>query len=369
MKVLEYTPKEFAQLEPYWRQLEIGKDMTAFQSYDWYCNVNRLYSLEHMKRLFRKWRYLLVLDGETPILIAPISIISVGFSLRRGDKCYGIRRGYYFIGRSGYTDYLNFIYNDFSDEALALVLVYLKTMYKHHQCCFEQMIADTAAYQYLDRHYQSIYLPVQCAALTLPRTFEEYRLSLSKNTRQNIRTALNRTQKKQLELTHSLVFEVNDETKKALLSMRKKRLGKKIKKSNDKASLPGRIYNGASRFINHCFSAKQNIMHEIDNAWYFLVKDGEHIVSFFWGIRNPYKGEMYVIMAGVDEEYAWYSPSISHFYSFLEEYYASGRDDIKVFDFTRGGEKYKKDIGCKSKPVFGLVFSLCRQRTSDKALH
>jgi hypothetical protein len=53
----------------------------------------------------------------------------------------------------------------------------------------------------------------------------------------------------------------------------------------------------------------------------------------------------------------------------LQEYYASGRSDIRAFDFTRGGEKYKKDIGCENKPVSGLAFSLRCYKSEESSLH
>lgn len=36
MNIRVYTPKQFAELEQPWKQLEYGKDMTVFQLYDWY---------------------------------------------------------------------------------------------------------------------------------------------------------------------------------------------------------------------------------------------------------------------------------------------------------------------------------------------
>ena len=59
----------------------------------------------------------------------------------------------------------------------------------------------------------------------------------------------------------------------------------------------------------------------------------------FGGIRNPKKRVYYVILAGVELEYAWYSPSVSRCFAFLEELYLNQNTEIITFDFTRGGEK------------------------------
>ena len=140
--------------------------------------------------------------------------------------------------------------------------------------------------------------------------------------------------------------------------MGEKRLPKKRKQSYKKASFLGCIYNKGNRIIKALFSARHDVMKQCCNPWAFLVYHNDKIVGFYWGIRNDYKKELYVILAGVDEEYEWYSPAISQFYLFLQEYCNSERDDISVFDFTRGGEKYKTDIGCADKPTSGIVFSL-----------
>ena len=57
MYIKEYDPNQFIELKEYWLQLENGKDMTAFQHYGWFENINNLYFKEHIKKLFRFWKY------------------------------------------------------------------------------------------------------------------------------------------------------------------------------------------------------------------------------------------------------------------------------------------------------------------------
>ena len=121
-------------------------------------------------------------------------------------------------------------------------------------------------------------------------------------------------------------------------------------------SFAGSIYCFFARIFRKLFSAQLDVVRVSKNTFSFIVKDGDQLVSFFWGIRNDYLNEYYVILVGVDQKYEWYSPNISHLYLFLEEYYGENRQDVRLIDFTRGAEGYKKTIGCVERSVSGLQF-------------
>lgn len=181
---------------------------------------------------------------------------------------------------------------------------------------------------------------------------------LSKSTRQNIRTAINRQSRDGVNLQHRIVYSLDDETLEKLKEIRAQRLKEKQQKSAGKASLFGKAYGFLRKMSIRLFCAEHNVLHNSCAPWCFLVTDGDKIASYFWGIRNDYKKEFYIILAGVDKEYLWYSPSISHLYLFIEEQYKEGADDIKVFDFTRGGERYKTDMGGSKKETYRIDFSI-----------
>lgn len=136
MNIRVYTPKQFAELEQPWKQLEYGKDMTVFQLYDWYKQLNKLYFREHTKNIFRTWIYVLAEDEEKPIMIAPIQVIRLGAEFMG----IGLERAFYFIGRQGYSDYLNFIYKDFSEKAVLCIFSYLQKTYGISKCYFERLL-------------------------------------------------------------------------------------------------------------------------------------------------------------------------------------------------------------------------------------
>ena len=353
MQIKIYSPREFSALESDWKTLETGSDMTVFQSYDWFVNINNLYFKEHIKRLFREWIYVVVYENEEAVMIAPIQIVKLGLQY----KNLGLARGAYFIGRQGYSDYLNFIYNKFSYSAVKKIINFLSEKYHIKRFCFEQLLENTDFYCYLNSNYKLTQSNCYCASLELPDSFEDYNKTLSKSTRQNLRTAINRQKREGLELTHELVYELDDDTLTELMHIRDQRLKDKQKKAYSKASLLGKIYNHLRNVVRYLFDAKHDVIRECCNYWAFLVKDGNRIVGYYWGLRSDLRGEYYVILAGVDKDYAWFSPTLSHFYLYIKELYETENKSIRVFDFTRGGERYKTDLGGVRKDALTVVFS------------
>ena len=354
MEIKVFTPNEFNKLESVWKQLESGLDMTVFQHYDWYKYVNDLYDKEKAKKVFRKWVYLLVTDNKKPLMIAPIQVIKAGVQY----KNVGLARGAYFIGRKGYSDYLNFIYKDFSDEAAKAVFYYIRHTLKIKRICFEQLLETTSLYQFIIKSYDYNQSECYCAALVLPDTFDEYKKKLSKSTRQNIRTALNRQNRNGLNLSHEIVYQLDEGMTDILMAIREQRLAEKRKKSGTNASIKGKIYGKLRGVLISLFNAEHDVINESCNPWCFLVKKEDRIVSYFWGMKNDYRDEYYVILAGVDKEFTWYSPSLSHLYLFIQEQYESGDKKIKVLDFTRGGERYKEDMGASKKSAWAISFRI-----------
>lgn len=354
MDIKVFSPEEFDKIEYAWKKLENGPDMTAFQLYDWYKNINALYFKEKTKNIFRKWIYVLAEENGEPLMIAPFQVIK--FSV--GYKQIAVPPGFYFIGRMGYSDYLNFIYKDFSVQTAEYILQYVSEKYKLKKFILDQVVEGTALYNFINDKYNNEKYISSCAALTLPDTFDDYKKSLSKSTRQNIRTALNRQNRDGKILTHEMTYSLDEETELTLMRIRAERLLLKKKHAYDGCSFAGKVYNHLRNVFVKLFSAEQNVIHENCNPWCFLVKDGEQIAGFYWGISNNDRSVYYVILAGVEENYEWYSPCVSHFYKYIEELYENDDRKIKIFDFTRGGEHYKKDLGAEVHMAYRVDFKV-----------
>lgn len=352
MKIVEYSPEQFDSLEPFWKKLESGRDMTIFQTFTWYKWVNSAFLKEKIKNYFRKWIYLVCQDDSDEIvMIAPIQIVKVGKSI----KGVGLDKGAYFIGRKKYSDYMSFIYSDFYPEAVDCILDYLKKECHVKNFFFEFVLENTDFSNYLIKKY-NIYDKVtySSAALSLPQTFDDYYSSLKKHAKQNFRTAFNRQKRDGLELSHELIYNIDADLKEKLLEIRSQRLKEKQNKAVKKFS--SKLYNFAVRIVNNMFDANMNIFDCYNKQWCFLVKHDDRIVGFYWGIFDENKKHYYVIYAGVDKKYSWYSPSLSHLFLYIKELYNNHDKNIRIIDFTVGDERYKTDIGGTVTKIQQLFF-------------
>lgn len=357
MDIKVFSPEEFDKIEYAWKKLENGSDMTAFQLYDWYKNINPLYFKEKTKNFFREWIYVLAEENGEPFMIAPIQVVKIGFSCRG----YGVKKAFYFIGRQGYTDYLNFIYKNFSTNAVKAIFQYLKDRYRSVKICkFEQLMVKTSLYEYLctcgvvTNGFSDS--KDCCMMLEVPDSFEEYKKRISKNLISNIRKSLNRQNRENVELCYEMIYSLDAKTSQVLLDIRSERLREKEKNALRNASFLGKVYNYSAYVIKKIFSAEHNVIIESCNPWCFVVRHGERIVGYFWGIKSEFNGEYYMILAGVDKEYERYTPVLSQFYLYIQELCDSEDNHIKVIDFTRGGERYKKEIGGTERYISTVEF-------------
>lgn len=352
MEIREFRPSEFSALEKHWRVLENGRDMTAFQQYGWYKIINGSYREEKAKRIFRKWLYLLVTDNEKPLMIAPVQLVRAGIYF----KGAGIRRGVYIIGRRTYSDYLNFIYKSFEPEAFNMITDYLKRRYHTSFYQLEQVLKATELYSHIHSSYRAESHEIENVSVFLPESFEQYSKMLSKSSRQNIRTAINRAAKNGLNFKYEFTDNIDDGMIETFTEMRRERI--RQKNEADLGGLPAthRIYLRLRELISSRFSVGHDVLKENYRPWCLLIKEKNTVAGFFFGIRS--KSCLYVMLVGVNDEFSWYSPNISNMYLFIKGLYEKGSDEIKQIDFTKGAEKYKFDLGGMLKPSATVSFFL-----------
>lgn len=91
-----------------WEQLETGHDMTYFQTYSWYEMLSGIYLTNKFEQ---EILFCLVYKKNGLKLIAPLIVY------KKTNRLIN-RKGFYFFGRRGWSDYLNLIYDTF-DETCA----------------------------------------------------------------------------------------------------------------------------------------------------------------------------------------------------------------------------------------------------------
>ncbi len=341
MKQIIYkTLQELPSLQEDWERLEKGSDMTYFQTYSWYIMLKNIFEDK-----FSDLEIVFVLISNKGIitLIAP-------FVIYRQTKRLINRKGIYFFGRKGWSDYLNIIYDHFLSEDVDALLLDVKKKYGINTFFFEQIKENTMLYKYFkgkgviqkDISYQSF-------GLEMPPSISDYHHLLSKHARQNIRTAQNRICKNGIAM--HFIFDDKNVDKMECIRMRENRVVTKEKR-NIKQSFINGIKNFARRRLIDKYPDYIPLI-EDPQSKIFTAYIGDKLCAFLnYGIDIKHKS--IVLMAvGIDNDYAKYSPGILSLYSFICSCIKENK--VEYFDFTRGNESYKVVLGGKESLIHNII--------------
>lgn len=321
--------KNLNQIQDEWKALETGKEMTMFQSYQWYQML-----LEHYipmdTRVFVSLFAIVKSEGH-PCMIAPLWIIKKTFRILN-------QKGVYLLGRGSFSDYLNFVYKQFDGCAFDYLLYDLSRKYGIRYFTFEDFRDSTSIF----RHIQNNYIIIRnseypCVGFSLPSSVEEYHKMLSKNSRQNLRTANNRLKKD----GRKLIFNFDDlqVDRNRCLEIRENKLQVKYEGFPLMLKYKYRILNRLRyqfpKFIPITSFGESKIMTAYD-------EEGNLRAFFNYGY-DPNGTCIRVMAAGTDLDFARYSPGILLMYNYILN--AIEKGIIKEIDFTRGDEKYKFSLG------------------------
>ena len=330
-----YGISEFPSLKDAWKALEIGGDMTYFQTYDWnemLWNLNK----ERRHRCFEIGFASVERAGEV-ILIAPLWIVKKQFGKYN-------QKGFHLFGNYGWSDYLNFIYKDFDEAAVGLMLGSLKEKFGLSNFHFENIQNGSRLFDYLESSGNKPLSSQICVSLSVRGTgFDDYKGRLSKSSRQNIRTANNRLRKDGIELLFD--FDDSEVDLKQFIEYRTVRVDKKNQREGK--NLKWRVINFISTKIlrrgRYRFADYAPFTHDIRSKFMTAkTPDGELCASFNYGVSPDMRS---IVLMGVstNPKYAKYSPGILLLFNFIEDAIANGRYDL--VDFTRGNEPYKFALG------------------------
>lgn len=329
---IKYIPaKDLEMIQTVWKELETGEEMTLFQSYDWFKTLLKYY-VPNDTKYFESVYAIVESDGQ-PCMIAPLWIIKRSFKILN-------RKGVYLIGRFSFSDYLNFVYQHFDPKAFDWLMQDLHHKYGVSQITFENFREDTSIYQYVVNSYHiTENKEFPCVTLQLPTSVEEYNKMLSKNSRQNLRTASNRLQKDGLKL----VFNDDDlqVDRQQCMKLRESKLSVKYAEFSLLWKYKYRIINRL-RFRFTSF----NPITRFSTSKVMTVYDGDkNLRAFFCYGYDPNLKAIRVMAAGTDLDFARYSPGMLLMHQFILKAIQEGQ--LKVIDFTRGDEKYKFALGGK----------------------
>ena len=346
--VKSFGSKQFAELENDWKALQTGKDMTVFQQYIWYYGLNEQYG-KGCFGISESAEYFVAYNDGKAVMIAPVHIKKFGFEY----KGIGSAAGVYLIGQWGFTDYLNFIYDEFKAEYADAIIAEIKKKYPKLHIHFMFIREGNALQNYLNEKYEDKCIGKTICVQTLPHeSFEEFHKTMTKYSRQNIRKAFNRENKTNMEIHIEEMKTVSEKDAKEFFSIY---LGRSVKKNTidlKKDGLKGTVL----KYFNKKYN--DNLKAGLEKFNYIIYNMVNNPDSYMIGIYNESKkiGFIYGIMEGediwrniivcFDEEYSYYTPGRTAYFRFFRDIlYADGKGTNMITDMSRGTERHKYELG------------------------
>ena len=332
-----YNKEQFPLLQRDWERLQKGNDMTIYQSYAWYKMLNKQYVPEDTKQYISV--YAIIKNDEIPVLIAPLWIVLHTFKFVN-------KKGVYILGRSSWSDYLNFVYEEFDNDAIKYLLNSITRKYKVKRFYLESLREDAQTFIFFRQHKKANELGVGTSVtFKLTESQDEYKAILSKNTRQNIRTAHNRQNKDGINIR--VLFDDKNVDKDKCWTIREERFGKKFKKISPLKRLNYTIMRKLT------FQFKSFLpFYTFSDGHFLTTYDGDELCSFFFYILDKEHRQILVLAAGVNSDYSKYSPGFVSLFDFIN--YHIGIGDVDTIDFGVGDEKYKYSLGGKQQNINGI---------------
>ncbi|MBJ2183428.1 MAG: GNAT family N-acetyltransferase [Muribaculaceae bacterium] len=342
-KINYYTLRDFETLKPVWDELARGEEMTFFQSHDWYRMLVSRFPDDNSRWLTR---FVVVSSGDGPVMLAPLWVVRRTFNIVN-------RKGVYFLGRQGWTDYLNFIYHTFDAGALDFLMKCVSRDFGIKSWTLELMKEGTSAFAHIQSRFSfQVHTITKCVALSLPDTVDDYHKSLSKSSRQNIRTAINRMTKDGIEpaVEFSLRDSVDTDT---CIAMRAERVQQKNSRIHlgFATALRKRITD-ALRFHPPVYFP----LADCPATRLLSIKDGDTLMAFFNYGLNPHTRQAVMMAVGTSDAHRRYSPGIVAMYKFICD--AIENNSLDSIDFTKGDEPYKYALGGKDHFIHSVRISL-----------
>lgn len=328
-----YRQTEFVRLRTDWERLQQGEEMTYFQTWEW--NQMLLRAVPKDSAHFETIFLLVKREGITEMII-PLWIIKKRYR-------YVHRPMIALLGQGGWSDYINGIYLNFSDELMDAVMDYLRINYPSFPLCLSSLKEDCSFYNYLVQRFRINHdITGNCVSVILPQTVEQWQKSLSKSTRQNLRTAINRLDKDGISYTINFDDALVD--KQVCIANRVRR--SKMKATRDEHVSWIKQIKRKIKSMCCALPSQGGYLPIMDdpNAKIMTIStaDGILMAYFHYGY-DEHRREIVVISAGVMEEYERYSPGMVLMKAYIE--YAIEEKMVDIVDFTRGDEPYKLALG------------------------
>ncbi len=315
------TFKDIRKIKDIWNKLVERNDNFLPYSYYFYnyC-IYKFYRLYQFKTLSRPLFLVLYHDKE-PVLIAPL--VKKLFKSEYG--LFGDIQG---------SDSIDFIYD--KDMDLKLFLQCLEAIKKYTGSIIKySRIQETS----LLLSAVQFYYPQICLSkyphvnIKFGDSVDDYFQGLSKNSRQNIRTAYNRIAKD--HLSYNLTIASTEEEISDALDLYYERQSDKYKR--------GMKLKGIREYISRHFKHDTVSLTKSRNRLILYLSIGDKIAACFLGLVNNSKTTVTIPRLAINSQFAKYSPGNILIMESIQ--YLIKETTIRNMDLSRGDERYKYVMG------------------------
>lgn len=341
--IKEFSLKDLSSLRDDWEILQNGDDMTYYQSYEWYKNIIMKFNIKDSNLYFTK--FFIAYKEDIPIMIAPL------FFIKRNIHIIN-KKGVYFLDEHGWSDYGNFIYKKFSNEAFNSIIRYIVKCYGIKYFYLNRIRSNSDIYMYIKNKKELTKSSITpTVELSLPENTDNYSKILSKHARQNIRTAYNRV--KSDNLWFDLNYEEKDIDINKCKNLREIRLNDIQRKESQSHSYFFSLYKEIRDKIKIKFP-KYLVIEEDKNSKFMTISyKGELLAFFNYGLDYTHK-KIVIMAAGTNIEFKRYSPGLILMHSFIINEINNKNSVIDFIDFTRGNESYKYELGGNMNLIYDI---------------
>lgn len=330
----------FIQIAPIWKQLDKVVPPSYFCTLAWHKIVRRFLNATFLTQKTNRIVYFTVRESNSDN-----AILMLGFFFIKQTKG---TKSIQFTQLLGPSDYYDFVY---AKPVSASFLKDCISKIAYDQRCatfsFSHIKQSSALYEALQLFGTLQMDSLDCVALELNSSYEEHYQSLSKNARQNLRTAHNRILKNGVR--NELLF-LNQQDADAIDFKLLKAIYKERSASKNQAvHWKSKLY----KFLDDPFSKKLDLLdlEEVKDTDFVvgILKLEDVIGAYFFGLKNGAVVE--INRVAINHNLKFYSPGMVLLDAFVKLAYETG---IKTIDLTVGDEKYKYDLGGKTHKIFNI---------------
>ncbi len=331
--------EDFYDLKDEWENLEHGADMTVYQSFDWNILVVRELFKSFLCNYYTDLVIYRLVINKKPKIIMPIII----HKHSNKTKWFGRKKGMYLLGHASYSDYVNCIYDDASEEEFNTLMGYIARKNSNLNFFFDDIIENTAFNSFLRQTSLNKLDNTVSVHVNLQGNKEEnYNGILSKHVRQNLRTAVNRMKRDGIEYRLEIVnHNIGDDV--ILDKLRQVHIDRMSEKNMIKTDIIHLISSHIRVKYRKYKEMHNNIIYDamgsMENSVFVIVYLNDSIAGYLYGLKED--SCVRIMQNCFNEQYKFYSPMFRGAYDYILDCL---KNEIEMVDFTRGDESYKYQL-------------------------